>query len=324
MIHIHNIKWGNPLSQESDISIQDLLNLFLQKNVVWGRSEATIEDYKIFCTRFIEHVGADKKASDIVESTFEDYFLHLSNTPTLCETSVKTYLTHIRSFLYFGRDSGYITPNFKVKIPSVAEKVKRVHTDNEVHLLTIKPDMKKCSMSELVNWVMVMWILTYGSRSGSIREIKIEHIDFVEKRVTIFNKKGKKYYYLPLPIEMELIIKEYLLHLGNYGDRYLFPSAYGNQHSKDSIKKSFARYCKKRMVNNTSLHSLRHYFAREYYLQTKDLYGLKEIMGHRDISTTITYIRSLVGELFEDYGQKIPLSRFIQQPKRIKMKSQAQ
>jgi hypothetical protein len=45
--------------------------------------------------------------------------------------------------------------------------------------------------------------------------------------------------------------------------------------------------------NYFSCHSLRHYFSIIFYQQTKDLYRLKELLGHSSIQTTENYLKGL-------------------------------
>lgn len=42
-----------------------------------------------------------------------------------------------------------------------------------------------------------------------------------------------------------------------------------------------------------SVHDLRHFFAVSLYEQTKDIYRLKEVLGHDTIGVTEAYVRSL-------------------------------
>jgi len=54
------------------------------------------------------------------------------------------------------------------------------------------------------------------------------------------------------------------------------------------------RYSKKQGVHKKKLiHAFRHTFARNFYLQTHDMYRLMNLMGHTMISTTEHYLGTL-------------------------------
>lgn len=310
---------------QNSISISELFDIFLTKQKIWDKKEATIKAYKCLCQKFVDFIGKDTLTENIDSDLFDKYSLMLKERPTVNDVSRETYLRHARVLLYFGRDNGYIRPDLKLKITKAVAKLKTPHTDNEIENLTEEVNIRKCTFAEYRNWITVWWILSYGSRSGTIRHLKIKHIKFDTGNVIIPNEKGKTEYILPLTSFMREILRQYIIYRKPKTEEdFLFSNPYGEQLTADAIKNSFQKYCKKREVKNTSLHNLRHYFAKEHYLKNKDILMLKLIMGHKDISTTERYINLLVGQIFNNYETDVPATKFMKRKvEKIKLKKQA-
>lgn len=307
---------------ENAVPMSQLFEIFKTKQKIWGKKEASIKSYENLCQRFLDFVGGDTLSSEITSDKFDEYSLMLLNTPTVNDVSRATYLRHARVLVYFGRDNGYISRDLKVIVPKAVAECKIPQSNEEIEKLIIEVDIKNSTFSEYRNWVMVWWILSYGSRSGTIRNLRIKHVIFNTGDVIIPNEKGRTEYILPLTSFMREVLRDYLSYRKPKNEEdFLFPNPYGNQLTENSIRNSFQKYCKKREVKNASIHNLRHYFAREYYLEKKDILMLKIIMGHKDIKTTERYVNLLVGQVFNDYEAGIPATKFIKKKgEKIKLK----
>lgn len=61
-----------------------------------------------------------------------------------------------------------------------------------------------------------------------------------------------------------------------------------------------ASYNRAHNVEKTSIHLFRHTFAKNFYMQTKDVYTLCQVLGHSNISVTEGYLKDLGVSLFAD------------------------
>ena len=59
------------------------------------------------------------------------------------------------------------------------------------------------------------------------------------------------------------------------------------------MQDNVATYNRKLGVEKTSIHLMRHTFAKNYYIKTKDIYSLSKILGHSTIGTTEKYLSDL-------------------------------
>jgi site-specific recombinase XerD len=62
----------------------------------------------------------------------------------------------------------------------------------------------------------------------------------------------------------------------------------------DRVRRHAWRLAQRRVISAVySAHDYRHYFAVTQYRDGRDLYSLKELLGHSDIHTTERYLRAL-------------------------------
>jgi len=93
-----------------------------------------------------------------------------------------------------------------------------------------------------------------------------------------------------LPLSLQKMLK---LYLDKYQPRsmWLFEGASRGKHiSSGSLSKVFKRaLCKAGLPKNYKLHSLRHSYATHLLDAGTDVRLIKELLGHRDIKTTLIY-----------------------------------
>jgi len=67
---------------------------------------------------------------------------------------------------------------------------------------------------------------------------------------------------------------------------------------------------------------MRHTFARNYYIQTRDVYALSKLLGHSSVAVTENYLRDLGMETFFSDANYNPQQQFSQAEKRRRGKMQ--
>ena len=117
--------------------------------------------------------------------------------------------------------------------------------------------------------------------------VKREHLLYVQKTK---QRKGQQIY---LNEEMCNILNKYIQLFDLDMSDYIFCTANKDVLKKRTIEDNVATYNRAKGVQKTSIHLMRHTFAKNYYAQTKDIYSLQQILGHSTITTTENYIRDL-------------------------------
>lgn len=127
-----------------------------------------------------------------------------------------------------------------------------------------------------------------GLRVSEIINMKIEDIDSKTMRVFIERAKGKKDRYANLP---ESILEQLRLYFTTYKPKeYLFEGQYGGQYSSRSAQQVFKNGLAKAGIHKSvGIHSLRHSFATHLLENGTDIRFIQELLGHKDIKTTLLY-----------------------------------
>jgi len=127
-----------------------------------------------------------------------------------------------------------------------------------------------------------------GLRLSEIINLKIEDIDSKNMQVFIEKSKGKKDRYVNLP---ESVLEQLRAYYKMYRPKkYLFEGQDGGQYSKRSLQNVFKSALHKAGVNkNVGIHSLRHSYATHLLEQGTDIRFIQELLGHKDLKTTLIY-----------------------------------
>ena len=127
-----------------------------------------------------------------------------------------------------------------------------------------------------------------GLRLSEIINLKITDIDSKNMQVFIERGKGKKDRYVNLPLS---ILEQLRTYYKMYHPKiYLFEGQDGGQYSMRSIQQVFKNALQKAGINKkVGIHSLRHSYATHLLEQGTDIRFIQELLGHKDLKTTLIY-----------------------------------
>ena len=159
----------------------------------------------------------------------------------------------------------------------------------------------------------MIFMLIYGSglRIGEAANLRIEDIDSKKMRIFVRKGKGDKERYTILPqASLEMLREYYRKERPNHPDRYLFLNNEGKPLKVERIRVHFRRYRRKAKINDEFVvHSLRHSFATDLIERGATLIQVKELLGHRNIRSTMEYVH--VANI--DLGLESPLDAFLKE-----------
>lgn len=292
--------------KRTTLSTQEAFDLFIKKCEAKNLSTATIESYKRDLKHFFEFRPSDEPINCITPETINDYTLWLKKNTVANAISINSYLRAIRAFLYWAMDNGHVA-QFKVHLVKAEKKIKTTYTNDDLLRLLEKPDMDKCTFSCYKTWVFENYLLGTGNRISTALEIRIGDIDFRNGVVTLRRTKNRRQQIIPLSMTLSEILQEYLQVRGGEPDDFLFCNEYGAQASNRTYQQLVKRYNKRRGVEVTSCHAFRHSFAKAWILNGGDVFRLKNILGHSDISVTQEYVHMFAPDLQMDFEKFNPL-----------------
>jgi len=162
---------------------------------------------------------------------------------------------------------------------------------NDLEVLFSIPD--KTNALGLRNALILELLYSLGVRVSELINIKIQDIDFSNKRILIKGKGNKERYVLYGNVCSKLLdeyIKSSRNELMKENIEYLLLNKYGNKITDRAI-----RMIIEDIVNKSSLklkvspHTLRHTFATHLLNEGADLKTVQQLLGHSSISTTGIY-----------------------------------
>jgi integrase/recombinase XerD len=158
-------------------------------------------------------------------------------------------------------------------------------------------------------WAICNFILATGCRTSTLVEVRIGDLDFKAKKITYQHTKNKKAQIVPMSTTLRNVLKEYIRIWRSEveDDAFLFANIGENRLTPDALRIAFRKFAKKRGVSKTSLHGLRHTFAREWVLNDGSMIGLQKMLGHNTLEMTRKYIKLFADDMAEDFDDYNPL-----------------
>ena len=232
--------------------------------------------------------------SIIDESMYNKYVIALRERG-LATASINHYISSLRTFLNWCMEHEFMK-RFKVKTVKGQEPQLKFATDEEVKVLLTDPNHN--DFGEMRTYTIICFILATGARSSTIRNIKIEDIDFKNHTVTYRHLKNKKVAVIPLTSQIERILHGFI-RTWDTGSDFLFCDVKGGQLSSNALKLSFVRYSKKRGLRAIYPHSLRHTFSRMFVKNGGNAFILQQFLTHSSITMTQRYVKLFSDDIRE-------------------------
>ena len=250
------------------------------------------------------YLREDDYVSVIGEEMLNRFVISLRES-NLATASINHHIRMIKVFLKWCMDHELIIP-FKIRMVKGQEEPLKFATEEEVEKLLKVIDHN--DFVEMRTYTIVCFILATGARSSTVRNIRIDDLDFRNHTVTYRHLKNKKVAVIPLTSQIERILHGFI-RTWDTGSDFLFCDIKGDQLSSNALKLSFVRYCKARGLRSIYPHALRHTFARMFIKNGGNAFVLQQMLTHSSLDMTRKYVRLFSDDIrdngFDSYN---PLS----------------
>lgn len=289
-----------------NICLSQVKDLYLQMKISEGISGESVNAFNIAYMLFMRDNNlCGNESIDIITEQFIYNWVNTMQQRNLKPESINTYLSRIRTFLYYCMDKHNLKP-FKIKLVKAQEECIKYYSDEELKILLKRPT-NKCSFVEYRTWVICCFILATGARAATVSNIHMEDIDFKGRQCKYRHLKNKKFAIVPLSPDIINILQEYLRTWDLHNCEYLFCDVGENQLSTSGIRQAFNKYCKDRNVKALSPHALRNSFARGWIRNGGGVFQLQQLLTHSDLTMTRRYVKLFSEDLREDVIEYAPL-----------------
>ncbi len=278
---------------------------FIVAQMEKGNSKQTIDFYKRFFKKFTnflqdyfqytpKNTPIPFLSNEITQSVFMAYLQGQGlNTQT-----VNSYLRGLRAWGNWCEEEGYIE-FFKCPIKEVEPPIKQVYTDKELEKLMKKPSILE--FTEFRAYCIISVILNTGARSNTILNIRLEDVDLDEGYINFNTTKAHKVARLGLDKKTRRDLTEWVnywrIDKGAEPSDYLFCNEYGEQMSRSTLTKAIRVYNNRRGVDKTSIHLLRHTFAKKWITSGGDIITLARVLTHSELEMVKRYSNLYGGDI---------------------------
>lgn len=250
---------------------------------IGGRSETTIRNYTYGIKHFLNNYSNQTKISTFNEEKIIKYMQkeYINNN---CSANTYNFYLSIIKFFYsvcFNKEFSKRTLP-KSRIPRRLPKI--ISKQDFLYLLNQDKNLEhKC-------WLLLAFCS--GLRVEEIANLKIEDINSKEHKLKVFGKGNKERYTILPDVTIKFLRLFYKSKNMKIKKGYLFKGTKGNEHiSKHTIGNYFTSLSNEmNLEDGISLHTLRYSFATYYLMNGGNAFILKEMLGHRSLSTTAIYI----------------------------------
>ena len=244
-----------------------------------GYSDNTIKTYQNEFGQFLvalKNNSVEECSSEKIRSYMLYCYEHLRLTENTLHSRINALKFYFEQVLH--RDKMFFKeiprPKKHLQLP------KTIHASDIKKMFDVTTNLKHNTMLKLCYGM--------GLRLSEIINIKITDIDSQNMQVFIARSKGKKDRYVNLPQSILEQLRDYYKEFRP--QKYLFEGQNGGQYAKRSLQNVFKNALRKAGINKeVGIHSLRHSYATHLLEQGTDIRFIQELLGHRDIKTTLIY-----------------------------------
>jgi len=275
-------------------------------------SHNTLKSYERDLDQFSDFCKTKKisKLSKISQKQIRLFIMELNDSGNSSVT-ISRKLTSLRNLFQFALRNEYITHNLmkEIKNPKRKRNIPEILSlDSFIEIITLLSEKSNEKNKEQIK---AIFELLYGCalRVSELCSLNLGDFDSENKTLKIIGK-GSKYRIVPIGDKSIKILKEYLNSLDKISyNKPLFYTSKGERIYPRYIQRVVGKYIKKVSdISKTSPHVLRHSAATHMLDRGADLLGVKEILGHENLSTTQIYTHVSIERLKKIHKSSHPKS----------------
>lgn len=214
------------------------------------------------------------------------------------KSTVATYWSKLNNFFEWLKLKGHIVHNpfNELPYPTPIYEDRKFLKKEDIEKIFTAILLKSDSSFLLKRNLALFHILLYcGLRREELLLLQVRDIDFNRKTLTVRGETSKvnRTRYIPLHSQVIMHLKEYLQDRRKYVTPYLFVSSTRDKGISIQGVEHLLNRLREASGVRFNLHQFRHTFAVNFLKSSNNIAKLKQLLGHKDISMTIQYLRCL-------------------------------
>jgi len=267
-------------------------------NVEKGYSPRTVDEYRLdvesSLVPFLGKLGV-LNAKRVTKSIIQRYLDYLAKERGNCSATRARKLASVKAYFNYLVETGVLkeNPARSISSPKIENKQPDYLTDLEINRLLDLDTVKHRAKPEMIqrDMAMIIILLHTGLRVSELTGLKLVDIDVGTKQLKVL-RKGRKEQYVPLNSEAVKVLEVYLSQREQCQTDRCFVDLKGNSLSRVSIYNIIRRYFNLADIKKDKKgpHVLRHTFCTRLHRKGVDPFIIKELAGHKNLSTTMRYV----------------------------------
>lgn len=267
------------LISKTNVQIQYLCTPYLDTLITQRYSISTMREYYSKFVIFASYLHQQQK--DAISEEDVNTFLFEISSRKVSESLINSYINAIK-FYY---EKVTFQPELKI------ERIKRPREGYHLpKVLSVQQVDALLRATENIKHIAILYALYgHGVRLNELLNVRIDDLLWDRNQIFVKNGKGNKDRYVPMSQEFKSLMEIYI---HTYQPQFwLFEGQdKKNQYSERSVQEVVRKAAKKAGIAlKVTPHMLRHSFATHLLDIGTQLPYIKELLGHKDIKTTMIY-----------------------------------
>ena len=266
-----------------------------------GYAESTIECYCDAANEFFVFLAESKSPFPLASVQITDIDCAIAAraaSRNLSRRTISNYARRLPVFFRFAEDRGWCRQG-------IADAIKgpRIYTNENLPPRLARADVLRIlettegdRPADVRDRAILMLLTTYGLRSGEIRRMRVDDLDWKEEMIRVRRSKSSKTEYLPLSSRVGHAILRYLREVRPSGlDRLLFYTVLPP--IRPLTRGALLGVVRNRLVRlnivaqQTGPHAIRHATAQHLLDQGKSFTVIGKLLGHASLASTGAYAK---------------------------------
>lgn len=262
----------------------DFLNRYRKMIKLRGLTDHTVKSYSTYIRAYLDYIASiNKFPSQVTYSDMRRFIIELQNSRHLSDRTINCAISQLRFFNIFvlhrqWDDTQLPMRKFDTYLPFVPSQ-----EETETFISTF---------TELKPKAMISLLYGSGLRIGECCALRYEDIERRNLRIHVSHSKNRSDRYAVLAERSLDILTQYWFECGRPRG-FLFPKQRGSDRPIDTFYLSRHIHSHEEELgweHRLTCHSFRHAFGTHLYENGADLLTIKELLGHRSLSSTVIYV----------------------------------
>ncbi len=274
-------------------------------------SKHTVSSYRIDLLQFKKYLEDNLQLNNITKVTSKEirgWIIHIIKNG-LSEKSANRKMSSIKSFYKYLSRINILKSNPSKIIKPLKAKKSIPKFIEEKNIITFLDNYEfKNTFEDIRDKLLLEILYCTGIRLSELINLKYEDINLSDYTMKVIGK-GNKSRIIPFPKSLNKIIKEYLSikSITLESSKTLICTNSGKTSYPMMIYRIVTKYIKLMSnLDKNSPHVLRHTYATHLLNKGADLNSIKEMLGHKNLSTTQIYTHVSIEKLKRAFTQSHP------------------